>query len=153
MQSTSNTALAPPIRPKIGRPPAAFSAPPPVMEEEMLPVDEAETESGVKTPPHRRFDAKLLMISLAIVLAVTLVLSHVITPALTNVIPTSAPPIPPLAVIPVTPAVPGQPPVSVAGALAPIGPAEPAVSYTPEEPKAPIDNDDRQRLRSIISKD
>jgi len=127
MQATLNTAT--PIRPKIGRLPASLSLPP-------LP------EKIDASPWHPR----LIIFSLAIVLAMTLVLSRVIAPSPHEISPQALPPAPPPAQLAVNPP-------AIVGALIPIDPVESAIAYSEKAGKPPIDNAARQRLLSILSKD
>lgn len=133
------------MRPKIGRPPAAEILPPahpaPV---EILPAPIIEAP---ELPATSRWDARLVVFSVCLVLAMTLVLSRAIAPPL-NQAPPAIPPLaetaPPLAEVPA--------PLLV-GTLATIGPDEPSVSYIAKERNPPIDNAGRERLLSILSKD
>ncbi len=150
MQSTQTTV---PIRPKVGRPPAAEPPPPPV---ELEPAN--SNEPGTSLPvPKSRWDTKLLLASVTLVLAMTLVLSHFITPALTE---DATPPIPPLAAA--APEFVKVPKPYVEGGVTSIEPAIP--SRDTEQAVLPrrahsmnanpsIDNADRDRLLSILSKD
>jgi len=157
MQSTLNTAALPTIRPKIGRPPAPL----------LKPVTPAPRPAPVEAPPAattaggqsaRHFDARMLLLSVCLVLAITLVLSRVISPSMHQGAVLSIPPIPPLAEqgaafsLPSPPGRAATPQDGVAGTLsAPPAPDE-AESYS-AGPESPIDNKDHERLLSILSKD
>lgn len=140
MQSTLNT--APVFRPKVGRPPEPVAA---------------QAAGAAEGPMVPRWNAKLLVFSLALVAAMTLVLSRMLTPALPE--ESALAPIPPLVkpapeiVSPGTPAAMGAP---IVGTVTMLGESTDSASPRPAQmdaPQSPIDNEDRERLLSILSDD